>query len=348
MGTIETRLKELTARLGFCLTGIARAVEADGFAALRRWLAAGHHGTMRYMETSAERRRHPAGVLAPVRSVIMVGLEDTAPRLENPPAGWPGQSGVANGGKVARYALGRDYHDVIWRRLDEVQVWLREAIPGALTRAVADSAPLLERDFARRAGLGWIGKNTMLINKYRGSYVMLGAVLTDAELEPDASHDATHCGTCTRCLTACPTGAFPEPGVLDARKCISYLTIEKKGRLDESEMAMVGDWVFGCDICQDVCPWNRKSREETFMADASELLRLTPEEFRLRFQGTAATRPRRHGIARNAAIALGTTGDATALPALLAAREDPDESVREAAEWAIGRIRSRITPPGHR
>src|SRR5262249_9604170 len=151
---------------------------------------------------------------------------------------------------------------------------------------VADTAPLLERDFARRAGLGWVAKNTMLINKHRGSYLMLGAVLTDAKLQPDNSHVASHCGTCTACLDACPTDAFPSPGVLDARRCISYLNIELKGHFSDKQKSMVGDWLYGCDICQDVCPWNRKAVETTQTIDARSLLKLDQAEFKRQFGDT--------------------------------------------------------------
>jgi epoxyqueuosine reductase len=246
-----------------------------------------------------------------------------------------------NHGKIARYAEGPDYHEVIWRKLDALQAWLRESVPGCRTRGVCDTAPLLERDFARRAGLGWIGKNTMLINKHRGSYIMLGALLTDAELLPDQPHETQHCGTCTRCLEACPTDAFPAPGVLDARKCISYLTIETKGALTEEQMSMVGDWLYGCDICQDVCPWNRKSVTETTTVDAREWLAMDDVEFRRRFRETTMYRSKLAGLQRNAAMALGHTGDKSALEGLHRARNHEDPGVRAAVEWAIEQITHR-------
>src|SRR5205085_8554555 len=163
------------------------------------------------------------------------------------------QSTIRNpqSGKVARYARGPDYHDMLRDRLNRLLLWVREQAPGCRGRGVVDTAPLLERDFARRAGLGWIGKNTMLINKHRGSFILLGAILTDAGLKPDPAHTASHCGTCTACLEACPTDAFPAPGVLDARKCISYLNIEVKGPIPDEHRVGIGDWLYGCDICQD-------------------------------------------------------------------------------------------------
>jgi epoxyqueuosine reductase len=226
---------------------------------------------------------------------------------------------------------------------------MRES-PGCVAFGVTDTAPLLERDFARRAGLGWVGKNTMLINKDRGSFFFLGALLTDLDLRADPPHESSHCGTCTACLDACPTGAFPEPGVLDARRCISYLTIELRSPVPEDLREGIGNWLFGCDVCQDVCPWNRHAAPGPvpFPADPSlatldpvELLSLSDAEFRRRFRGTSFFRARRSGLLRNAAIVLGNVGDERALPALEKAAADPDEVVRDAARWAIGRIRSR-------
>jgi epoxyqueuosine reductase len=216
-------------------------------------------------------------------------------------------------------------------------------VPGARSRGVADSAPLLERDFARRAGLGWIGKNTMLLNKQLGSFFVLGALLTTLELQPDSLHTGEHCGTCTACLDACPTNAFTAPGWLDARLCISYLTIELKTSMPEELRPKVGDWLFGCDVCQDVCPWNHRPnsnpglplRPELAEVDAIELLSLSKAELRQRFKGTALLRANWRGLLRNAAIVLGNRGDPEALPALRKALEWDDETVREACEWAV-------------
>ncbi|REJ79767.1 MAG: tRNA epoxyqueuosine(34) reductase QueG, partial [Planctomycetota bacterium] len=218
--------------------------------------------------------------------------------------------------------------------------------------------PLLERDFARLAGLGWFGKNTMLINKRKGSWLFLGGLLTDLELRPDEPHETTHCGTCTRCLEACPTDAFPEPYVLDATRCISYLTIELRDRpVPEAHRPGMGDWLFGCDICQDVCPWNRKAPQSTAAefhpsrelapADCVSLLSLSQEEFASRFGQTPLSRPGREGILRNACIVLGNTGDQTAVTALEAALDDESPLVREAASWAIERLRQRDSSRFH-
>jgi len=249
--------------------------------------------------------------------------------------------GSEKGARISRYARGPDYHLVLRERLNQLLAWVREQAPDCVGRGVVDTAPLLERDFARRAGLGWIGKNTMLINKRRGSYFFLGALLLDLDLTPDEPHVADHCGTCTACLDACPTGAFAGPGWLDARKCISYLTIELRTPIPEEQRRGVGDWLFGCDVCQEVCPWNRKDVSEPESVDAVEILGLTDDEFRRRYQGTAIERTRRRGLVRNAAVVLGNTGDERALPALERALGDAEPIVRDAAAWAIGQIRAR-------
>jgi epoxyqueuosine reductase len=230
-------------------------------------------------------------------------------------------------------------------------------VPGCRGRAVVDTAPLLERDFARRAGLGWFGKNTMLIDKRLGSYFFLAGLLLDIEFAPDRPHETSHCGRCTACLDACPTQAFVGPGVLDSRRCISYLTIELRGPIPEELRRPMGDWLFGCDICQEVCPWNRKAplatdpelkpRPELEGLDPSELLTLSEGRFRRRFRGTALLRAKRSGLLRNAAIVLGNSGTPAALPALRRALQDPDPIVRDAVEWAIAQItRAHLEQPG--
>jgi epoxyqueuosine reductase len=339
MRSLEDRIKAQAHALGFELAGIAAATEADGFARLRDWLDRGCAGEMAYMERRAEARRHPASILPGVRTVVMLGMN------YNPPSSPPSAA------RVARYAIGADYHDVLRERLNRLLAWVRGEAPGCSGRGVVDTAPLLERDFARRAGLGWFGKNTMLLNKRLGSYFFLGALLLDLELTPDAPHQTAHCGTCTACLDACPTDAFPAPGVLDARRCISYLTIELRGSIPLPLRAPMGDWLFGCDVCQEVCPWNRKApigaepalrpRPDLEGVDPVELLGLSEEEFRRRFRGTALMRSKRRGLLRNAALVLGNRGDRAALPALRKALADAEPLVREAAAWAIERILDR-------
>jgi epoxyqueuosine reductase len=360
METLESRIKEQAHALGFELVGIAPATQADGFERMREWLEQGYAGEMGYMHRQAEARRHPDSILPEVRSVIMVGMNykpaaegDTETRRygdtekEAADLSLSPCLPVSLSAQLARYARGDDYHQVLWRKLHQLLEWIQEEVPDCRGRGVVDTAPLLERDFARRAGLGWFGKNTMLLNKRLGSYFFLGALLLDLELTADPPHEASHCGTCTACLDACPTQAFVEPGVLDSRRCISYLTIELRGPIPEELRAPMSDWLFGCDVCQEVCPWNSKAppgvepalqaRNDLIAIDLGELLSLSEEQFRQRFRGTALMRAKRQGLLRNAAIVLGNLGDPAALPALHQALTDPDPVIREAAQWAIQR-----------
>jgi epoxyqueuosine reductase len=361
MESLEVRLKRQAHALGFELVGVAPSAPADGFERLRDWLARGFAGAMDYLPRHADARRDPSSILPEVRSVVMVGMSYNQQEVRSQKSEVNGPGALASDlrpltsfslrGRVARYARGPDYHDVLRERLKRLLAWLQAERPGCRGRAVVDTAPLLERDYARRAGLGWFGKNTMLLNRRQGSYFFLGALLVDVELTPDAAHETSHCGTCTACLDACPTDAFPTPGVLDARRCVSYLTIELRGPVPEELRAGLGDWVFGCDVCQEVCPWNRKAppgaepalapRPDLEALDLEEVLGLSEDEFRRRFAGTALTRPRRSGLLRNAALALGNTGGPEALPALRRALADPEPLVREAAAWAVGRIEGR-------
>lgn len=376
MRSLESRLKDQAHALGFDLVGIAPAAPADGFDRLRDWLARGFAGEMDYLNRHQEAHRHPMSILPEVRCVVMVAMnykkaedgeergregkvenkEKSSSELELPdqlPSILPLSPTTRRplSGRVARYAQGDDYHDVLRARLKQLLTWLQTQAPGCRGRAVVDTAPLLERDFARRAGLGWFGKNTMLLNKRLGSYFFLGALLLDGELTPDPPNLPNHCGTCTACLDACPTQAFVAPGTLDARRCVSYLTIELKGAVPEELRPGLGDWLFGCDVCQEVCPWNRKAPASTEPAfqpradletlDPIELLGLSEAAFRQYFQGTALTRPRRRGLLRNAAMVLGNRGDPTALPALTRALEDAEPLVRDAARWAIEQIAKR-------
>lgn len=261
-------------------------------------------------------------------------------------------------GRVASYALGsRDYHELLRERLKSLGDFLHDQHPGCRTRGCVDTAPLLERDFAKLAGLGWFGKNTMLINKRIGSFFFLAALLTDVELTPDEPHHTSHCGTCTRCLDACPTDAFVEPYVLDARKCISYLTIEQRDQPIALELrSQMGDWVFGCDICQDVCPWNRKApeshepafapREEWNPTGLNWLLSLDQGGFEAAFAGTPLHRTGRAALLRNAAIALANSGDPQAVPVLQRAAQDSEPLVREAAQWGLRQLLPSPSPPG--
>jgi len=348
MTSLAARIKEQGRSLGFDLIGIAPAAPADSFDRLQDWLARGFAGEMAYMHKHEAARSTPTSILPAVRSVVMVGMNYAASQAsrvrKHPEEHAPGSLS----GRVARYAQGADYHDVLRDKLNRLLAWIQTEVPGCQGRGVVDTAPLLERDFARRAGLGWFGKNTMLLNKQQGSYFFLGALLLDLDLPEDAPHATSHCGSCTACLDACPTKAFVGPGVLDSRRCISYLTIELRGPIPLELREPTGDWLFGCDVCQEVCPWNRKApgtnepafqpRRELEAVDPVELLSLTEAEFRQHFRGTALLRTKRRGLLRNAAIVLGNSGNRAALPALRRALTDVESLVSEAAAWAIARI----------
>jgi epoxyqueuosine reductase len=334
-------LKTEAIRLGFDAVGIAPAVALPGHGRYMDWLDAGYAAGMDYLSRQAEARSHPDRVLEGVRAIVLVSVVYGRPT--------PQGTGPSRG-RVARYAQGDDYHRALWDRLDALLDWVRAQRPEVRGRAVADTAPLLEREFARRAGLGWIGKNTMLIHRRLGSFTSLGALLLDCELPPDEPHLPNHCGTCTRCLDACPTAAFPQPYTLDANRCISYWTIEHRGPIPDAPADALHGWVFGCDVCQDVCPWNRKAppaslpefspREAWTDPDLIAWLDRSPEAWRAALKGSATARAKRAGLVRNAALVLGAGRVAEAVPALsgrlLDAAEDP--VVRQAAAWALERI----------
>jgi epoxyqueuosine reductase len=340
--TVVAALREEAATLGFTRVGIARAGVPPHHEAFQGWLAAGLAGVMQpWLERHEPLRRTPDAILPGARSVIMLATNYSlglGPAAEPLPAGH---------GRVARYARGDDYHDLLRGRLNTLAVWLEAKVPGARARGVVDSAPLAERDFARVAGLGWFGKNTMLIDPRAGSYFFLSSIVTDITLPVDQPIDVDHCGTCTACLDACPTGAFPAPRVLDASKCISAITIEDHGVVPKSLRPGVGDWVFGCDICQEVCPWNRHApgsdepslqpRDGEVSLDLAELLKLDEEGFRKRFRGSPLLRAKRRGLLRSVAIALGNRPYAPSFEPLVAALADGEPVVRGAAAWALGR-----------
>lgn len=331
--------------LGFHLSGVAPAGPIDDdWNRYRDFVAAGMHGTMGWLASNVDARRDVDGpaVLEGARSVVVCALAYHRGDEPSP----------IEGAAVARYARGRDYHNFVRRRLRRLAAWMRESL-GARARPMVDTAPVLERAWARRAGVGFVGKNGCVIAPGLGSWLILGEVVTDLELVPDEPMEE-RCGACTRCLDACPTAAFTAPWVLDARRCVSYLTIEREGEVDEELRAKIGDRLFGCDDCQSVCPYNRTappSRESTrdFAPDprwqgvtVSEVLGLDDARFAALTEGTPLARPGRAGLARNAATVLGNVGRRLHLPVLTrAADEDPDETVRATARWAITRIDSR-------
>lgn len=331
------RLREAADRLGFARLGVAPAVPPPRHHAFQDWLSRGFAGAMQgWLERHEPLRADPRALLPGARSIVMLATDHA---VDGPSA--------AGAGRVARYAWGDDYHDLLRTRGDELARWLEAEVPGCRTRTVVDSAPLAERDFAALAGLGWIGKNTMLIDPRAGSYFLLTALLTDLDLPADVPLDVDHCGSCTACLDACPTRAFPAPRVLDATRCISALTIEDHGPVPREFRAALGEWVFGCDVCQEVCPWNRHApgsvepalqpRDGAATLDPAALLRLDEAGFRDRFRGSAILRAKRRGLLRSAAIALGNQPAADRFDVLAAALADEEPVVRNAAAWALGR-----------
>ena len=336
--SLTKQIKARAGELGFGLVGVAPAVTPDGVTHLCEWLERGFAGEMRYMQRHAAARKHPRHVLDGVRSIVMVAM--------NYRTAQPAPAGPLEG-RISCYAWGDDYHRIMRERLKQLAAFLQTEQPGCLTRAVVDTAPLLERDFARLAGIGWIGKNTMLINKRLGSWLFLGALLTDLELDYDQPHAADHCGTCTRCLDACPTQAFAGPYQLDSRRCISYLTIELRGPMPQELRPLVGNWLFGCDICQDVCPWNRKApvndepsyapRTPGGTVDLRKLAEMSDAELRESIRGTALERAGLRGLRRNAAVVLGNAASLQAVQALQKLAESADPVVSEAANWALDR-----------
>ena len=300
-------IKRQGAKLGFSAVGIAALERNPHAAELDRWLADGHAGTMTYLNRQAEKRKDPRLVMPGAKTaVVTLTNYFHGDRIPNPAPRVP---------RVAQYAWSPDYHDVLGERLEQLATAIREFVPGATTRCYVDAGPVPERELAQLAGLGWIGKNMMLIHPEIGSFTFIGVVLTDAGLEPDPPFDADRCGTCRRCLDACPTQAFVGPRDLDARACISYLTIEHRGEFDETQRAQVGDWLFGCDVCQDVCPWNVSFARETLdpgfapqlavaRPDVRALATMDASDFQRRYDRTPFTRPGHHGMRRNAAALL--------------------------------------------
>lgn len=331
----------------------------------RQWLDAGHQGTMSYLERNADKRVDPQQVLLGARSVICLvfsyaqtaDLSDGHTEAKGTslplPASPEDIPPCPPHGVVARYARHLDYHDVIASRLKALAEFITE-IGGHGTRSLwyVDTGPVLERDLAQRAGLGFIGKHANLISRHLGNWILLSEILTTTELEPDAA-DHNHCGHCARCLAACPTGAILEPFKLDARLCISYLTIELKGSIPIKLRRAIGNRIFGCDDCLAACPWNRFAREGNLMKaqarpelgtlDLLELLALDDAGFKHRFAGTPILRSKRRGLLRNVCVALGNRGNASALPALRRAAQDPEPLIAEHARWAILEIEGRTT-----
>ncbi|MEP6777117.1 MAG: tRNA epoxyqueuosine(34) reductase QueG [Chthoniobacterales bacterium] len=311
----------------------------------RDWLAAGAAGEMEWLSRGEEKRSDPQKILAGARSVIVVALNY-----------WQGperaESSSAPSGRIARYAWGDDYHELMLRKMEQLAVILHRH--GGGQKCYVDTGPLLERDHAAEAGVGWHGKSTMLIDRKLGTWFLLGEILTTLELPRDDLQPA-RCGSCSRCIKACPTGAITSPHHLDARRCISYLTIESKGAIPIELRPLIGDRIYGCDDCLDACPWNKfaaVSRESAFMARAGteqmvlrDYLLLDDDQFRALFRGSPIKRVKRRGFLRNVCVALGNVGGPSDLPALEKARADCEPLISEHAAWAIDQISARSRRP---
>jgi len=340
-GSLEQAIKDKARQLGFALAGVTTPEPPPHYKTFENWLEEGRHGEMKYLagERSRLRRADPKLILPECKSILVLGIPYAPPLAEEP----------GERGRLASYAWGDDYHLILPQKLKALAAFIEEQVGHPIpNRWYTDTGPILERDLAQRAGLGWIGKNTCFINPRAGSYFLLAEILLGIELEPDAPFVTDHCGTCTRCIEACPTDCILPDRTLDARRCISYLTIELRDDIPADLRPLMGDWIFGCDVCQMVCPWNRfASKGDPVFSDKepplslTDDLFLTPEAFNRRFERSPVKRAKRRGYLRNVAVALGNIGDEKSLPALEKASKDREPMVREHAEWAMKQIENR-------
>ena len=350
---LKVRLISFAREIGFDSCRIAACKAPPHAMEFREWLGESAHGEMNYMQRGEEKRCDPQKVLAGAKSIVVFALNYFQGNESGigfqPMDDWQDAHATpAATGRIARYAWGDDYHEVIAEKLDKIDNFLREF--RGEQKCYVDTGPVLERDYAAQAGIGWHGKSTMLIDQRLGTWFFLAEILTTLELPADEPVP-NHCGTCERCITACPTGAITAPHRVDARRCISYLTIELKGVIPLDLRPLIGDRIFGCDDCLDACPWNRfaqESREAAFSARRSttemslrEYLELSDAEFRALFRNSPIKRIKRRGFLRNVCVALGNAGDISDIPALERAARDPEPLIAEHARWAIDRIRYR-------
>jgi epoxyqueuosine reductase len=335
---LTARIREAALRLGFFKVGIVPAGPVPFAGHLDTWLDQGMHGDMRYMEYQAHKRRNPRLVLDKVRSILILAMNYHAGEL---------LSQDTMRGQISRYAWGSDYHPVIAKKLNALQKFLAMQIPSISSLGYVDSGPVMEKVWGAQSELGWMGKHSNLITREMGSWFFIGILLLDAALAGDR-RERNFCGTCTRCLSACPTGAIVAPYVVDARLCISYLTIEHKGSIPRALRPLIGNRIFGCDDCQEVCPWNRFARPtaelcfhplpENLMPELAPLAKLTSAEFNARFKGTAIRRTGRDRFVRNVVVALGNSRAESVLPLLAGALIDSSPLVRAHAAWALGEL----------
>jgi epoxyqueuosine reductase len=352
----KIRILDLAHQVGFDSCRVAACEPPAHANEFKSWLEKGAHGEMQYLSRGQEKRSDPQNILPGAKSIIVLALNYFQPVDGNASPGRSPANNLAAGtaapttnGRIARYAWGKDYHDVIDAKLNKIDELLREF--GGKQKCYVDTGPILERDYAAEAGIGWHGKSTMLINQKLGTWFFLAEILTTLELVPDPPA-RDRCGTCERCIKACPTGAITGPHQLDARRCISYLTIELKGAIPLELRSFVGDRIFGCDDCLEACPWNRFAnasresalavRESTVGFALRDYLRLSDAEFRNLFRDSPIKRIKRRGFLRNVCVALGNVGTVDDLAALKDAAADPEPLIAEHAKWAIERIRERI------
>ena len=347
-------IKDKARQLGFFLAGVTLPEPPPHYSIFENWIAQGHHGMMDYLanERSRARRADLREILPECKSVLVLATPYSPPsRAErsNSEVEARGKGKRESIGKIASYACGADYHNILPARMKELVQFIEEQVGGPVkNRYYTDTGPILERDLAQRAGIGWIGKNTCLINPRQGSYFFISEILLDLELEPDPPFTTDHCGTCTRCIQACPTDCILPNRTIDATRCISYLTIELKDDIPVELREKIGDWVFGCDICQMVCPWNHFASQgdpafepNTPHHTLTEELSLTPQGFNQRFKQSPVKRAKRRGYLRNIAVALGNSGDMHHLPILQIVLNDEELMIREHAGWAIEQIKKR-------
>ncbi len=351
---LEGAIKDKARQLGFVLAGVTTPEPPPHYSTFEHWLAQNRYGTMNYLATerSRARRADPRQILPECKSILVLATPYSPASRAQHRAVCQHADEVEklDQGRIASYAWGEDYHEVLPARMQELVQFIEEQVERPVkNRWYTDTGPLLERDLAQRAGLGWIGKNTCLIHPKHGSYFLLSEILLDLPLEPDAPFITDHCGTCTRCIQACPTDCILPDRTLDARRCISYLTIELKEDIPLELRDKMGNWIFGCDICQMVCPWNRFAEEgDSAFADKelphslSEELSISTQEFNRRFKESPVKRAKRRGYLRNVAVALSNTGDLLALPVLQNALNDEEPLVRKHAQWAIEKINQRV------
>jgi epoxyqueuosine reductase len=343
--SLKQAIKDQARRLGFTLAGVTTPETPAHLSTFERWLDAGRHGDMGYLaDNRARARRADLRLILPECKSILVLA---APYADPKPA--EAFEKPAPTGRVAAYAWGEDYHNIFPPKLQELVTFIEDQVGHPVpNRYYTDTGPILERDLAQRAGLGWIGKNTCLINPRHGSYFLLAEILLGIELEPDSPFVTDHCGACTRCIDACPTGCILPDRTIEARRCISYLTIELKDDIPEELRPLLGEWVFGCDVCQMACPWNRFANREVDVSFSPKPdvprpnllceLELTPEAFNRKFKNSPVKRAKRRGYLRNVAVALGNSQDIEAIQALEKALEDSESMICEHASWAIENI----------